>query len=141
MDEAERIRRYAPEGDGIGLAAYALHRRALLGFRAAFEAQFNREPLAAEEAAFLLGEEAAERIEAYRREAEALMAAAPARNGKGPPARKGSRWPFFGQWVEAPASFDPDAPINWRGLLARLAILLGAVIATAILLRTLYVPS
>lgn len=137
MDEAERIRRYAPEGDGVGLAAYALHRRALLAFRSAFETRHERAPQEAEEAAFLLGEETPERIAAYRREAQALLGAPPPKPGK--PA-KPVRWPFFGQWVEAPASYDPDKPVNWRGFAARLVLLLGAVIGTAVLLRTLFVP-
>lgn len=141
MDEAERIRRFAPEGDGVGLAAYALHRRALLAFRAEFESRFARAPEAAEETAFLLGEEAPERIQAYRREAEALLASTGAEAKQVTAVRKPTRWPFFGQWIEAPASLDPAKPINWRGLVGRFILLLGAVIATAVLLRTLFVPT
>jgi hypothetical protein len=135
MDEAERIARYAPSGEAEGLLAYALHRRALVAFRAEFLARQARAPESGEEAAFLIGEDAPERIESYRQQARALMAAPPK-----PPAAKRTRWPFYGQWVDAPLQ-DPGQPINWRGLFMRLATLLLAVIATAVLLRVLVVKS
>lgn len=138
MNEAERIALYAPEGDVIGLAAYALHRRALAAFRAEFESRHARAPDGVEEGAFLLGEETPARIDAYRQ--QALAMSAPVSQDKRA-ARNRRRWPFFGQWVEPPASFEPDQPVNWRGLFARFAVLLAAVIATAVLLRTLFVPA
>lgn len=137
MDEEGRIARYAPLGDAEGLAAYALHRQALLAFRAEFAVRQGRAPDDAEEAAFLIGEEAPARIETYRQAARALMGAPASK----PAAKTRARWPFFGQWVEAPAGFDPARPVNWRGLLARLALLMLAVVATAVLLRALFVKA
>lgn len=142
MEEAERIARYAPDNDAEGLLAYALHRRALIGFRAEFLNRHARAPEIAEESAFLIGEDAPERISAYRREARAMMVCPAPAASPPPPAlapKKRSRWPFYGQWIEAPAGFDPDKPVNWRGLVFRLIALLAAVIATSVLLRVLVV--
>lgn len=137
MDEQGRIARYAPQGDAEGLAAYALHRQALLAFRAEFATRHGRAPDEAEEAAFLIGEEAPARIETYRSAARALIGA-PARK---PATKPRARWLSLGQWVEAPQGFDPAQPINWRGLLSRLAMLMIAVIGTAVLLRVLFVKA
>lgn len=139
MEEAERIARYAPDNDAEGLLAYALHRRALIGFRAEFLSRHARTPEAGEEAAFLIGEDAPERISAYRRDASALMARPAPAAEPTPAPKKRSRWPFYGQWIEAPAGFDADKPVNWRGLVFRLIALLAAVIATSVLLRVLVV--
>jgi hypothetical protein len=139
MDEAERIARYAPDKDAEGLLAYALHRQALLAFRADYAARHARAPEAAEEAAFLIGEDSPARIAAYRRDAATMMGAAPSAPPAMPAAKKRVRWPFFGQWVEPPASYDPDQPVNWRGLVFRLVTLLLAVVGTAVLLRVLVV--
>jgi hypothetical protein len=143
MDEAERIARYAPNGEAEGLLAYALHRRALLAFRADFTTRHARAPEVGEEAAFLIGEDLPERIAAYRRDARAMMATpAPASPPeKNVPVKKRIRFPFFGQWIEAPPNYDPDQPVNWRGLMLRLVVLLLAVIGTAVLLRVLVVKA
>ncbi len=159
MEESERIARYAPQGDAAGLAAYALHRRALLAFRGEFLTRHARPPEAVEEAAFLLGEETPERIDAYRRQAAALIAGtalSPPRPAQATEKQalekqavekqatekqaveKKERRLFFAPWAEAAVAQDPVAKVNWRGLLARLALLLAAVVATAILLRRLF---
>jgi hypothetical protein len=142
MDEAERIARHAPTGEAEGLLAYALHRRALLAFRAEFAARHARSPEDAEEAAFLIGEDSPERINAYRRDAAAMIARLGASAPEAAPVlQKRTRFPFFGQWVEAPAGYDPDQPVNWRGLVFRLVTLLLAVVCTAVLLRVLVVKA
>lgn len=134
--ETDILRAFGAEADdAVALAAYALHRRARLDFEARFAEKHGREPEQAERDAFLLGEITPTRIAAYRAEAERLM-----KPGTSPKPLRKPRWPFFGLWVDAPMapSLAPE-PVNWRGLFARLLVLLLAVVATAILLRVLFV--
>ena len=136
QDEAALFDRFVTDPrDLAGLAAYALHCRARMAFESEFARQYNRAPQAAEMAAFMLGETLPDRIAAYRAEAEAM------RGGEGRPQKKrAALWPFFGLWVPNPLATGTDpAKVNWRGLFWRLAILLGAVVTTALLLRVLVV--
>ncbi|OYU48627.1 MAG: hypothetical protein CFE31_09240 [Rhizobiales bacterium PAR1] len=140
LDEAQIFARFilAPD-DSTGLLAYALHRRALLAFRADFDRTAGRGPEPAEEAAFLVGELSEPRLASYRAEASSL--ALPTLLPVAPPKRK-ARWPFFGLWVDAPlAPSGEPGTINWRGLMWRFAILLASVITTAVLLRVLVVKA
>ncbi len=153
IDEAAILARFAPEAaDPVGLVAYGLHRRALIGFRAEFERQHARAATAEEEAVFMIGEISEHRIAAYRASAasmasssadfsgaNAVPAASPASASGRAPKRK-PRWPWFGMWVDAPmAPASEPERLNWRGLFWRLLTLLLAVITTAILLRALVV--
>jgi hypothetical protein len=137
--------RFAPsEADVVGLLAYALHRQAELAFRADFFRLHARTPGPAEAGAFLIGELSEARVAAYRARARMLLTpvseAGPALAP--PPAKRKPRWPFFGFWVDAPlAPSGEPGPINWRGLLWRFAILLAAVVMTAVLLRVLVVKA
>ncbi len=148
LDEAAILARFAPDGaDAAGLIAYALHRRALLAFRAEFASRQGRAPGPDEENTFLIGEVSEGRIAAYRASARAMIGAGAETTASAPamppvkPKRK-ARWPWFGVWVDAPMapSGEPET-INWRGLLFRLLTLLAAVVTTAILLRVLVVKS
>lgn len=131
----------AGEEDAEGLVAFALHRRAFLDWVAAFEAAEKRKPDEAEMRMFLLGETAERRIAAYRERASLMIdapkidpAAAPAKTMpvRKPPLRTWFwPWGFSSGFVVA----DPDAPMNWRGLFLRLAMLGGAVVVTALALR------
>ena len=147
LDDAGTIARFAAApDDAAGLIAYALHRRALVEFRGDFSRLHGREPDAAAENAFLIGETAQGRIAAYRANAEALLAAGGAKAAsssalapgtvKPRPARP--RWPWMGLWINAPLA-PPQGPLNWRGLFWRLFVLLLAVVVTALLLRVLIV--
>lgn len=137
-DEATIFRAFASSPDDlIGLAAFALHRRAMLDFRAEFAARQGRAPNTEEETAFLIGETGPTRIAAYR-EAAARMAPGQAAS-EAKPVKRRMKWPLFGSWVESPLAPEKPDEINWRGLLVRLLVLLLAVIATAILLRVLFV--
>ncbi len=129
------------EDDAEGLVAFALHRRAFLDWFSAFEATEKREPDQGEIRLFLLGETAERRLAAYRERA-ALMIDAPKIDSGAPapmpmpPKRQPLRtwfwpWGFSSGFVVA----DPDAPVNWRGLLLRLLMLGGAVVVTALALR------
>lgn len=139
LDEAAILARFAGDAADVpGHLAYALHRKALLAFRESFGAHHGRAPAEAEEAAFLIGEMSAPRVEAYRAAALAMLAAGGAVVPEPPPPRK-ARWPWFGMWVDAPLAPPGEAgAINWRGLFGRLAVLMLAVIATALLLRILF---
>lgn len=145
------------EADLAGHVAYALHREALVAFRAEFTARQGRPPEGPEEAAFLVGETSAARIATYRAQAAAMLAAHPARTeapsaaaasrtalaGEEEPGEKTRRprrfrlFPALGMFA-APID-QPAGPINWKGLLLRFLLLLLAVIATALLLRILVV--
>jgi hypothetical protein len=133
-------------GDAVGLAAYGLHCRAADDFRRDFLAHHGRLPSDSEEKVFLIGEQSETRIAAYRQTARAMIetqlrADKPSSPSGSPPLRK-PRWPWFGMWVEAPmAPAGSPETINWRGLFGRLAILLLAVVATALLLRILVAKS
>lgn len=151
LDEAAILARFVSSpADAEGHVAYALHRRALVDFGADFERHHGRAPDDAERVAFLVGETGAARIAAYRAMALAMMknetasspketaSSGPAPDSKARPARRLS---WFGLWG-APILIDAEAgPVNWRGLLLRLFVLLLAVIATAILLRVLVVQA
>jgi hypothetical protein len=139
-EDAAILPRFAPDDrDLVGLAAYALHRRALHGFRAGFHARHGRAPTAEEEGIFLIGEISEARIAAYRAMAEAI-GRGDARKPAAP--KRKARWPWFGLWVEAPmAPSGTPETINWRGLLGRLFVLLLAVVVTALMLRVLMVKS
>ena len=135
----------ADEDDAEGLVAFALHRRAFLDWVTAFEAAEQRKPNEGEIRLFLMGETADRRLAAYRERASLMIdapkidpAAAPARPmpTKKPPLRTWFwPWGFSSGFVVA----DPDAPMNWRGLFLRLAMLGAAVVVTALALRIFFV--
>jgi hypothetical protein len=129
------------EEDAEGLVAYALHRRAFLDWLAAFEAAENRAPEEGEIRVFLLGETAERRLAAYRERAS-LMIEAPKIEASAPqalpmPARKQPLRTWFWPWGFSSgfAVADAEAPVNWRGLFARLLLLAIAVVVTALALR------
>jgi hypothetical protein len=128
----------ATQDDAAGLLAFALHRRAVLDFHADFATRQGRGPEPGEEAAFLIGETSESRIAAYRAAAAAMIGGA-GQSLPSKPAKRRSKLPWFGYWVESPLAPERPEEINWRGLVLRLAILLLAVMATAILLRILFV--
>lgn len=125
----------AEADDAAALTAYALHCRARLEFEAHYVEHHGRVPEGAALEAFLLGELTPSRLAAYRAEAGRIL-----KQGRPAKALAKARWPFFGLWVDAPMAPSGTAePLNWRGLLLRLFVLLLAVITTAILLRVLFV--
>lgn len=136
QDEVTLFDRFVSDPrDLAGLAAYALHCRARMAFESEFLRQHARAPQAAEMAAFMLGETLPARIATYRAEAEAMRG-----SGGNTEKKKTALWPFFGLWVPNPLATGTDPEkVNWRGLFWRLAILLGAVVTTALLLRVLVV--
>lgn len=143
LDEPAILARFvlSPE-DAQGHIAYALHRKALLAFRDGFRSHNGCDAAEADEAAFLIGEVSEARLEAYRKAAAALLPEASPAPASPPPAKRRTRWPWFGMWVDAPLgpAGDPDR-INWRGLFGRLFVLLLAVVVTALLLRLLFVKT
>ena len=129
---------FAPdEADAIGLLAYALHRRSRLAFRADYVERTGNPPSPEADMAFLIAETTAGRLAAYRDEARRMIsvgaAPAPAPTRPDPPPVK--RWSFG-----MPAMTMPGEPVrvNWKGLMYRLTMLMLAVIATALLLRVLF---
>lgn len=129
---------FAPaEADAIGLLAYALHRRSRLTFRADYAQRTGNPPSAEAEMAFLIAETTAGRLAAYRDEASRMISlgAAPAPAPTQPDPSPAKRWSFG-----MPAMTMPGEPVrvNWKGLIYRLAMLMLAVIATALLLRILF---
>lgn len=131
---------FAPgEADAIGLLAYALHRRSRLTFRADYAQRTGNPPSPEAEIAFLIAETTAGRLAAYRDEARRMIslgtAPAPASIQPDPPPAKRTLWSFG-----MPAMTMPGEPVrvNWKGLIYRLAMLMLAVIATALLLRILF---
>lgn len=136
-DDDAILAAFAAEAEDVtGLLAYALHRKARIAFREAFKVTHGRAPDPAEWRGFLAGEVAGARIAAYRAEAERLMEG----TGGAAPRKPARRWPLFGLFPEAMTTPPPDGKVNWRGLILRLLMLLGAVMLTAILLRILVVP-
>ncbi|PPD16407.1 MAG: hypothetical protein CTY25_03235 [Methylobacterium sp.] len=135
------------EEDAEGLVAFALHRRAFLDWISAFEASEKRQPDVGEIRLFLLGETAERRLAGYRDRAS-MMIDAPKIDASLPPARPmpPKRQPlrtWFWPWGFSTgfSVVDPNAPMNWRGLFLRLAILGLAVVVTALALRVLVVHS
>lgn len=148
---AERVmlaRLVQGEEDHEGLIAFALHRRAVFDWQDAYRAKHGRAPDDAALDDFLLGEQAERRIRDYRERASLMLALPPEAvpspsTPPRPPRPQGVFRTWFWPWG-TPAPFAPeiaDKPLNWRGLATRLAILLLAVIVTAILLRFLVVRS
>jgi hypothetical protein len=142
-DMASRLIR--EEEDPIGLIAFALHRRAFLDWQDAFLAAERRPPGDGEIRLFLLGEQAERRLQAYRERAMLIAPAseetvAPPVPAQPMPARKPLRT-WFWPWGISPGFVveNPDQPINWKGLILRLALLALAVIVTALALRFLVV--
>lgn len=139
LDEAAILARFvAGEADTAGLVAYALHRRALLAFRAEFARRTGALPSAEAEQAFLISEITEERLADYRAEAGRRLGTKPVPKEAPPAPRRRTRWmAVFG----GPPMLMPDQPdkVNWRGLLYRLGVLLLAVIVTSLLLRILFV--
>lgn len=143
VDEAALIRLFAPEDDDVeGLLAFALHRRAMLDWLAAFSGSTGREPTSDDTRAFLIGETATRRVQDYRDRAALMIGLAG--EGDAPPApvkptpKTRMIWPFgpgMGFTVE-----NPGQPVNWRLLTVRLLMLMGAVIVTALFLRLFVVP-
>lgn len=131
----------AGEEDAEGLVAFALHRRAFHDWFAAFEAAEKRAPNEGEIRLFLLGETAERRIVAYRERAS-LMIDAPKIDPAAPPptpmpAKRPPLRTWFWPWGFSSGFVvaDPDAPMNWRGLMLRLLMLGVAVVVTALALR------
>ena len=129
--------------DAEGLLAFALHRRAVLDWVAAFQEHEHRAPHIAELRQFLLGEAAPRRMGEYRERASVMVAVE--RTGKATPdvqkkeqsakaeVSKTMMWPFgpgLGFAVE-----QPGRSLNWKALLLRLVLLMIAVIVTALMLR------
>ncbi len=143
LDEAALLARFVTDdGDPAGLVAYALHRKALLAFRADYSARTGSAPSPDAERAFLIAETAEPRMNQYHEEARRRLGTAPpplpTPVTSEPAPRKRMRWTaIFG----GPPVLMPDQPdtVNWRGLLTRLGILLLAVIMTSLLLRALFV--
>lgn len=139
LDEAAILVRFVGEdADTAGLVAYALHRRALLAFRAEFARRTGAVPSMEAEQAFLISEITEERLDAYRAEAGRRLGPKPIPKDAPPAPPRRARWmAVFG----GPPMLMPDQPdkVNWRGLLYRLGMLLLAVIATSLLLRVLFV--
>ena len=132
---------FAPgEADAVGLLAYALHRQARLAFRDDYARRTGNPPSPEAETAFLIAETTAGRLAAYHAEARRLisLSATPARASAqpDPPPPKRMRWSFG-----MPAMTMPGEPVrvNWKGLIYRLTMLMLAVMATALLLRVLFV--
>jgi hypothetical protein len=132
--------------DAEGHLAFALHRRAVLDWLAAFEEAEGRRPGDGEMRLFLLGESAERRIAAYREQA-AVMLAVPAEAPipalqmpeKKPQPLRTWFWPWgfsTGFAVE-----NPEKPLNWKGLFLRLLVLGLAVVVTALALRIFVVRS
>lgn len=140
LDEAAILARFVQgEGDAEGLLAYALHRHALLAFRQEFASRTGAAPSAEAENAFLIGETSPHRIATYRAEAAAQLASrSPAAAKEAMPAKPRRRWLAL---FDGPPMLVPDQPekVNWKGLIYRLTVLLLAVVATALLLRVLFV--
>lgn len=140
--EAETMQLFASKDDDAeGLLAFALHRRAMLDWLNAFAASAGRAPNAEETRAFLIGETAPRRVQDYRDRAALMIGLA--REGEdvpapaGTPAKTRMIWPFgpgMGFTVD-----NPGQPVNWRQLMLRLLMLMGAVIVTALLLRVFVV--
>jgi len=143
LDEAALLARFVTdESDTAALVAYALHRKALLAFRDDFSARTGRAPSPDAERAFLIAETAEPRMSQYREEARRRLGPAapplPPPSVSEPAPKKRLRWMAV---LGGPPMLMPDPPdtVNWRGLLARLGILLLAVIATSLLLRALFI--
>lgn len=141
LSDAALLRRFAMDDtDAEGLLAYALHRQALISFRQDFTRQTGAPPSQEAEQAFLIGEIASARIATYREQASRLIGhPAPAPKVAPAPGPKKPRR----RWValfDGPPVLMPDQPdkVNWKGLLYRLAVLLLAVVVTALLLRVLF---
>jgi hypothetical protein len=132
------------EDDAEGLLAFALHRRALIDWVQAYRARHGREPDDDALDIFLLGEAAPRRLADYRERAGILLMPSGEASGKpaaatpaGPPAPRKPLRTWFWPWGVSPGFVveNPEQPINWKGLLWRLLMLLGAVVVTALLLR------
>lgn len=129
-------------GDVEGLLAYALHTKAFVAFRARFSDEAGRAPTDTDDIAFLIGDTDPDRIIWYRAEATRLLAARETAAAHGMPRQPGTRrnfWPRFGLMPDAARSAAESGPANWKGLIARLAVLLLAVITTALMLRILVI--
>lgn len=139
------------EEDHEGMIAFTLHRRAVFDWQDAYQARHGKGPSSEALADFLLGEQAERRIRDYRERANLMLAMPPeaaemAKTGKAGPAALAKKQPlrtWFWPWGTAPgfAIDHPAQPLNWKGLFLRLAMLLAAVIVTAILLRVFVVQA
>ena len=127
-DMPDPLSQFAAEPeDGIGLAAFGLHARRRAEWHRAFVEGTGRAP----DAALLLGDITAPRIAAYRAEAERLL-------GQRATARPRPISPWWRTGLGT-APVDPAGPIPWGALFARLALLMAAVIVTALALRVVFV--
>jgi hypothetical protein len=139
------------EDDAEGLLAFALHRRAFFDFAEAYRKAEGVEPDATALKHFMLGETADRRLKEYRERANLLLSLPPETagaaaavsqdSGKTPEKTRPKTRTWFWPWG-FPSTFAidaPDQPINWKGLAARLLLLMLAVIVTALLLRILFV--
>jgi hypothetical protein len=145
MERDMAIRLIQGEDDAVGFIAFALHRRAFLDWQEAYFASEGKEPVESEIRLFLLGEQADRRLQAYREHATLLMAmpeepAPPILPARPMPERRPLRT-WFWPWGMSTGFVleNPDRPINWKGLILRLALLALAVIVSALALRFLVV--
>jgi hypothetical protein len=123
--------------DATGLAAYALHRRALAEFIRNFTASTGKAPDETVIAQFLIGETMPGRIDSYRAEAKRLIMQQMGGSVGRPPTMPDPK--RFFSWGLGEAIAHAEKPLPWRALAKRLLLLLAAVIVTALLLRVLVV--